>query len=89
MISLVKIDIKIKDNNLLSAYRYYLLGKIAKAKPEIENIPAIKNFEKAFEIIENESVTELTWKILFEITNLYWERGNINKSKSLAFMLMS
>lgn len=81
LISLVKIDIKIKDNNLLSAYRYYLLGKIAKAKPEIENNPAIKNFEKAFEIIENESVTELTWKILFEITDLYWERGNINKSK--------
>ncbi len=47
----------------------------------MKKILLLEYFEKAFEIIENESITELTWKILFEITNLYWERGNINKSK--------
>ena len=71
----------IKNNNLLIAFRFFLFGKIAKSKPEIEENPAIEYFEKAYGLIENESITELTWKILFEIAVSYWERGNINKAK--------
>ena len=38
-------------------------------------------FEKAYNLIKEENITELTWKVLFEISDLYIERGNLSKAK--------
>ncbi|MDZ7625134.1 MAG: hypothetical protein U5J96_11920 [Ignavibacteriaceae bacterium] len=39
------------------------------------------HFEKAYDLIKDESVTELTWKVMYEISQLYVERGNYTKAK--------
>lgn len=71
----------IKQNIILSAYQYYLLGKIAQQDQSMLDLPAIEYFEKAYSLLEGESIIELTWKVLFEIANTYFERGNFYKAK--------
>jgi hypothetical protein len=44
-------------------------------------LPPLEHFEKAYDLIKDESIFELTWKILYAISELYLERGNLNKAK--------
>ena len=71
----------IKQNIILLAHQYYLFGKIAQQDQNILELPAIEYFEKAYSLLEGESIIELTWKVLYEIANTYFERGNFYKAK--------
>ncbi|HSL89800.1 MAG TPA: hypothetical protein VK870_10890, partial [Ignavibacteriaceae bacterium] len=70
-----------EQNKLFKAYREYFLGKIALRMTDPRLLPPIEHFERAFSIIENETITELTWKVLTAISDSYLERGFINKAK--------
>lgn len=78
--------IKFSEQNIFfKAQREYLLGKIAYFK-QSENLKSpIEYFENAYNLIEDESISELTWKILFTIAETYWERGNFHKAKKPSY----
>ena len=70
-----------KKNLLVEAERIYLLGKISYNTNIIQEESSIIFFEKAFSIIKDEIITELTWKILLELAESYANRGNYTKVK--------
>ncbi len=71
----------IQQNVIFKAQREFLFGKIA-YHTQNENLKSpIEYFERAYNLIEDESISELTWKILFTIAETYWERGNFHKAK--------
>ena len=57
------------------------MGKISQLDSTLTEKPAIEYFENAFNLLEGQSIVELTWKVLYEITMIYWERGNFHKTK--------
>lgn len=71
----------IEENIILLAYKNYFLGKICLLKPDNLEKSSIEYFEDAYNILENHSISELTWKVLFEITLIHYERGNFFKLK--------
>ncbi len=72
---------QIENSILFRAQKEFLLGKIAQLSRN-ENLKSpIDYFESAYSLIEDQSVNELTWKVLFAMSEIFWERGNINKSK--------
>src|SRR5690606_21636976 len=75
------IDKITKENIILLAYKNYLLGKVYLIRPsDVEKSP-IDYFEEAYNILESQSISELTWKVLYEISLVYYERGNLFKAK--------
>lgn len=75
------IDKITKENIILLAYKNYLLGKVYLIRPsDVEKSP-IDYFEEAYNILERQSISELTWKVLYEISLVYYERGNLFKAK--------
>jgi tetratricopeptide (TPR) repeat protein len=82
--------LKLCSNNLiLQAERYYLLGIISeKIKKKNLELP-LYYFNKVYKIIENQSITELSWTINFTLAEFYFERGNINKAKNYVRMAES
>ena len=42
---------------------------------------SIDLYNKSFNLIKDENITELTWKILIELAEYYSNRGNYNKAK--------
>ncbi len=71
----------IEENIILLAYKNYFLGKICLLKSDNPEKSSIEYFEDAYNILEDHSISELTWKVLYEITLIYYERGNIFKLK--------
>jgi len=69
------------QNSILEAEREYFLGIISKNFTSDSLLPPLVYFEKAYELIKEENILELTWKVLYEISELYIERGNLNKAK--------
>lgn len=69
------------QNSILEAQREYFLGLISKETKLDGLLPPLVYFENAYELIKDEYITELTWKVLFEISELYIERGNLTKAK--------
>lgn len=69
------------QNSILAAEREYFFGVISKIYSSDKLLPPLEHFEKAYDLIKDESIFELTWKILFAISELYLERGNLNKAK--------
>lgn len=69
----------ISQNSILEAEREYFFGIIA--RNHTSDKPPLDHFEKAYELLKDENVIELTWKVLFAISELYIERGNLNKAK--------
>jgi len=78
-------DIELMDlcsqNSILAAEREYFLGIISRNYKSDQLLPPLTYFENAYELIKDENITELTWKILYSISDLYIERGNLNKAK--------
>ena len=71
----------VEQNVIFKAQREYLFGRIAYFTQN-ENLKSpLEYFESAYNLIEEESISELTWKILFTIAETYWERGNFYKAK--------
>ena len=69
------------QNSILEAEREYFLGIISKNYESDKLLSPLVYFEKAYDLIKDESVTELTWKVIYEISQLYIERGNYSKAK--------
>ncbi len=76
-------------NKMLEAERKYLLGKMSAEHPELRIEPAIEFYREAYNLIKDESITELTWKILFAIAVTYYNRGNIQKAKDFVIYAKS
>lgn len=71
-----------KQNIIFEAEREYFLGKISLGHGSDKLLPPIDYFERAYDLIINESISELTWKILWALAEIYKQRGNIEKSKN-------
>ena len=69
------------QNSILEAQREYFLGIISKNTKSDKLLPPLEYFEKAYDLIKDRYISELTWKVLFEISELYIERGNLRKAK--------
>ena len=69
------------QNSILEAQREYFLGIISKNTKSDKLLPPLVYFEKAYDLIKDEYINEVTWKVLFEISELYIERGNLTKAK--------
>jgi tetratricopeptide (TPR) repeat protein len=69
------------QNSILEAEREYFLGIISGNYATDRLLPPLVHFEKAYEIINGEHITELIWKVLFSISELYIQRGNLNRAK--------
>ncbi len=69
------------QNSILEAQREYFLGIISKNTKSDKLLPPLVYFEKAYDLIKGEYINEVTWKVLFEISELYIERGNLTKAK--------
>ena len=69
------------QNSILEAEREYFLGIVSKKITSDKLLPPMMYFEKAYELIKDENITELTWKVLYEISELYIDRGNLNRAK--------
>jgi hypothetical protein len=70
------------QNSILEVEREYFLGIISRLYATDRILPPIVHFEKAYELIKEENIYELTWKVLFAISELYIERGNLSKAKN-------
>ncbi|HUX60975.1 MAG TPA: tetratricopeptide repeat protein, partial [Ignavibacteriaceae bacterium] len=69
------------ENLLFSAEREYMFGKISENDQNSDLKSSIEYYNAAFEAINELSVTELTWKILFELGNYFYQRGNYSKAR--------
>lgn len=72
---------QIEKNLLQKAQKEFLTGKIAQLTRNDNLKSPIDYFESTYSIIEELSITELTWKVLFTMAEAFWERGNFHKAK--------
>ena len=71
-----------KQNNIFEANREYLLGVVSSLHETDDTLSPIEYFEKAYGLLAEESIVELTWKVLFALVETYTKRGNIIKAKN-------
>lgn len=68
-------------SNYFAAYIDFINGLIVRYD-KIEGMKSpLEYFESAYSKLENESISELTWKVLVAITEMYLERGNYHRAK--------
>lgn len=67
--------------SILEAEREFFLGIISKNFTSEKLLPPMVYFEKAYELIKEDNITELTWQVLYEMADLNIDRGNLNKAK--------
>jgi len=71
----------INQNSILESQREYFLAKIASVYESERLSPTIEYLERSYELIKDKSISELTWKVLLALSEIYFERGNFNKAK--------
>jgi serine/threonine protein kinase/tetratricopeptide (TPR) repeat protein len=71
-----------KQNNIFEANREYLFGIVSSRHVTDDTLSPVEHFEKAYALLAEESIVELTWKVLFALFEIYNERGNFNKAKN-------
>jgi len=69
-----------KENLIFEAERNYLLGIVITLDPSLDTKSPFDYFNLAYNEISNTYITELTWKILYALTNSYYSRGNLKKA---------
>src|SRR3989339_801404 len=67
------------ENSLVRAYREFLLGEISAKSERLDLPPSFKCYSASYEILEDSYITELTWKVLLKLSELYYDRGNLAK----------
>ncbi len=72
---------QVEKNVLQRAQKEFLMGKIAQLTRDEQLNSPIDYFESAYSLIEDLSITELTWKVLFTMAETYSERGNFHRAK--------
>jgi hypothetical protein len=63
-----------------NAYKNYLAGKAALLIKDEKKMPFMDYYTEAFNLINEISITELTWKILFDLYMIYSERGIVSRT---------
>ncbi len=71
-----------EKNNIYNASREYLLGEVSSSNGHNDSSSPIEHYEKAYELLSDESIVELTWRVLFALAESYTQRGNFNKAKN-------
>ena len=71
-----------KQNVIFETERQYYLGKLSLEFGSDDLLPALEYFNTAYDMVKEESISEITWKILFALSELYLSRGNYQKAKS-------
>ena len=69
------------SNFLFDAERNYILGELSKNAEHLDLHPPIKYYLSAYELIEDKFISELTWKVLYSLSEYYGNRGNLSKAK--------
>ena len=64
--------------------KLYLIGKTASENPALYPEGPIFYLNEAYNLMSDLNVNETTCKIIFELSNYYFERGNVLKSKEFA-----
>jgi serine/threonine protein kinase/tetratricopeptide (TPR) repeat protein len=67
------------ENKLYNAEKDYMLAILSINKKSFGN--PIDYLLEAFKFINESSITELSWKVLFQLAEIYYERGNYSKSE--------
>jgi serine/threonine protein kinase/tetratricopeptide (TPR) repeat protein len=67
------------ENKLYYAEKNYMLAILSINKNSFGN--PIDYLLEAFKYINESSITELSWKVLFKLAEIYYERGNYSKSE--------
>ena len=75
------------SNKLYYAEKDHLAAIISIYKVSAGN--PVDYLMKAYEFISEFSITELTWKVLFKLAEIYFERGNFSKSKEFNIYAVS
>ena len=70
-----------EKNNYYKAHREYLLGKLFFLSDSVKASSSIEYFEKAYECLVDQSIVELTWKVLLALAEVYTIRGLHSKAK--------
>ena len=72
--------VNICDNHIyFGAYRDLLMGRVSEVQKIQETKPVLYYYEEAYKKISSTSITELTWKILYELYRMYKKRGNTSR----------
>ncbi len=66
-----------RSKSILEAERLYILGKISSNNKSIVEESSIDLYKRSLNLIKDENITELTWKILLKIAEYYSNRGNL------------
>jgi tetratricopeptide (TPR) repeat protein len=67
------------ENKLYNAEKNYMLAILSINRSSFGN--PIDYLLEAFEYINESSITELSWKVLYRLAEIYYERGNYSKSE--------
>lgn len=70
-----------RRNAQIEAETLFLLGDVAKVAPSLVDDKPLNYYKRGMERIEQEPVTELTWKIAFALAREYQERGLAGRSR--------
>ncbi len=73
------------ENSLVKAIREFLIGEISSKNEKLDLPNPFKCYSTAYEIMENSYITELTWKVLLKLSDIYYERGNLSKIQDNIF----
>jgi serine/threonine protein kinase/Tfp pilus assembly protein PilF len=80
------IEIAEKHNfPLLQAEGLYELGRHARINHQEQEKPAISYFKEAFNLIEKDTVSEITWQVCLELGKEYIGRGLDSKGKAMLY----
>ena len=70
------------QNIIFEAERQFYLGKLSLEFGSDNLLPSLEYFNTAYNLIKEESISEITWKILFALSEVYLSRGNYQKAKN-------
>ncbi|MEJ2507182.1 MAG: hypothetical protein P8Y81_13060, partial [Ignavibacteriaceae bacterium] len=75
--------IKVCDNiNFYKGIREYFLGRLSLLSNSGNSSNSIEYFERAYNYLIDQSIGELTWKVLLSLAEVYTVRGLHNKAKN-------
>ena len=72
----------LENNNVYLANREYLLGQLASHLEFDDLLTPIEYYERAYNYLAEQSIVELTWKVLLALAEVYTKRGLHNKAKN-------
>jgi hypothetical protein len=75
------------ENKLFNSEKNYLSAVIASNKDSTGN--PVDYLLDAYGFLAESTITELTWKVLFRLADLYYDRGNFPKSKEFNIYAVS